>query len=62
MFELSVQDVDDRLETVDGSEHDESRRRNCLVLSSDEVDELREEGSVRTSIVQSFRRELTYPM
>lgn len=50
VLELSVQDVDDRLETVDGSEHDESRRGDGLVLSSDEVDEL-EEG--RASVPRS---------
>ena len=40
VLKLAVEDVDERLETVDGTEHDERGRGHGLALGSDEIDEL----------------------
>ena len=40
VLEFTMENVDDRLESVDGTEHDEGSRRDSLTVRSDEVDEL----------------------
>ena len=40
MLKLAMEDEDDRLKSVDSTEHNQSSRRNCFVFSGNEVDEL----------------------
>lgn len=64
MLELAMEDVDDDLETVDRTEHDQGEGGDRFTFSFDEVDELEAFGrnSVRIGIRREKGERLTYPM